>query len=536
MPTSRRPVAYLLLAVLATVVVVLVGFRVVRDQAVTAAERTDSTVGALTAMLDQETGLRGYLSTGDEEFLEPYHSGGAAYARARAAVAAASAGDEESAQLAADEDSVARVWEQFAESSVASRRAGTPTSVQDALRGKATMDRFRSVNAALRLRLDERRDAQLRTSGLLGALAVLLVAGVLTGVGFQRLQRISARTLSVVEGELAYRAAQREFTELVQAVDDETEAHALVQRHLERRLPGARVTLLTRNNSDNRLRADPGQEAEPWLAGPLAGAEPRSCLAVRLGRAHADGADTDPLLSCGLCRHAPSPASCQPLLVGGNVIGSVLVTREEELGEPERRLVADTVAQAAPVLANLKTLAIAESRATTDMLTGLPNRRAMHDVLTRMASHAGRTATPLAVIAFDLDHFKLVNDRYGHEVGDSALSMVGAVLRETLRDSDFAARLGGEEFLVLAPGSDVEGALVLAERIRAALSAAEVPQLPERLSASFGVAVMPYHAVTGPALLRLADRASYLAKDRGRDRVELADEDAPGDLPHRPAG
>ena len=109
------------------------------------------------------------------------------------------------------------------------------------------------------------------------------------------------------------------------------------------------------------------------------------------------------------------------------------------------------------MLANLKTIAIAESRASTDALTGLPNRRAMNDTLKRMAAHAGRSGEPLAAIAFDLDHFKTVNDRYGHEVGDAALSAVGECLRENLRDSDFAARIGGEEFLVLAPDTDVRG-------------------------------------------------------------------------------
>jgi diguanylate cyclase (GGDEF)-like protein len=193
---------------------------------------------------------------------------------------------------------------------------------------------------------------------------------------------------------------------------------------------------------------------------------------------------------------------------------------------------ADTVAQAAPVLANLRSLAIAESRASTDVLTGLPNRRAMIDAIKRMAALSARNGHSLAAIAFDLDQFKKVNDDHGHETGDAALAAVGEILRETIRESDFAARIGGEEFVVLAPGTDAEGGRVLAEKLRGAIFQAGVPNLSRPLTASFGVAAMPDHATTSEVLLRRADRASYLAKERGRNRVEVASsvvEEAPNE-------
>jgi diguanylate cyclase (GGDEF)-like protein len=146
----------------------------------------------------------------------------------------------------------------------------------------------------------------------------------------------------------------------------------------------------------------------------------------------------------------------------------------------------------------------------------------MKDTLNRMTSHSGRSGQPLAAIAFDLDGFKNINDRYGHETGDAGLAAVGECLRESLRESDFAARIGGEEFLILAPDTDLEGARVLAEKVREALMREEVPRLLERLTASFGVAVMPDHASSPEALVRRADRASYVAKERGRNRVEIA--------------
>ena len=155
---------------------------------------------------------------------------------------------------------------------------------------------------------------------------------------------------------------------------------------------------------------------------------------------------------------------CTPSLVGGEVIGSVLLRNDRPLGAEERERVEDSVSQAAPVLANLRNLAIAENRAATDALTGLPNSRSCRDNLKRMVAHAGRTVSPLSAVMFDLDHFKRINDRFGHGSGDDVLAGVGEVLGATLRGSDFGGRYGGEEFLVLLPGTDQAGALELSPR------------------------------------------------------------------------
>jgi GGDEF domain-containing protein len=119
--------------------------------------------------------------------------------------------------------------------------------------------------------------------------------------------------------------------------------------------------------------------------------------------------------------------------------------------------VRDSVVQAAPILATQRNLALAQLRAASDALTGLPNRRAADETLNRMVAHAGRAVSPLAGVLLDLDHFKQVNDLHGHELGDKALAAVGQILISTLRTSDFAARYGGEEFLVLLPDTPCGG-------------------------------------------------------------------------------
>ena len=152
-----------------------------------------------------------------------------------------------------------------------------------------------------------------------------------------------------------------------------------------------------------------------------------------------------------MCAAGPGASSCVPLVVGGEVIGSVLLSRPAPYDEADEQRIDQSVGQAAPVLANLRNLAIAEMRAATDGLTGLPNKRAVTDALQRLFAQASTVRAPLALLLLDLDHFKQVNDQRSHQVGDQVLANVGAVLRTALRDHDFVGRNGGEEFAVLLP-------------------------------------------------------------------------------------
>ena len=347
------------------------------------------------------------------------------------------------------------------------------------------------------------------------------VAGLLLGVFllFRGIRRIRQAVQPAEDHE--------EFADTLQVANDEDEAHLLLQRYLERILaPHTTAVVLNSNNSADRLEAAVPLPAGSPLAQTLRGAEPRSCLAVRSGRTHREGSSGLALLSCPVCASCPGASSCVPLVVGGTVIGSVLVARPTAYDEADEQRIREAVSQAAPVLANLRNLAIAEIRAATDGLTGLPNKRAVTDTLQRMFAQAATERSPLALLMLDLDHFKQVNDQRGHAAGDQVLANVGAVLRGTIRSRDFCGRNGGEEFAILLPDTEIQGALRIAQRVRTAIAEMSLPGTDVAVTASIGVAGYPDHASTPDRLARLADAALYLAKRQGRNRVELAEPSA----------
>jgi diguanylate cyclase (GGDEF)-like protein len=322
--------------------------------------------------------------------------------------------------------------------------------------------------------------------------------------------------------EAAYREQQRELTEAMQFIRTEVESHGLIKRYLERLLTGTSVVVLTCNNSENKLLPATDLNGDRELAERLVHAEPSSCLAVRSGRSHREKPDGEQLLSCELCAGLGRSSTCMPALVGGEVIGSILVQHDRPLGKEEWRHAIESVSQTAPSLANLRTLAMAEARASTDALTGLPNRRTLDDTLKRVLAQAGRSLSPVSAILFDLDDFKLINDLHGHEKGDELLASVGAVVSTSIRQSDVAGRSGGEEFLVVLPDTDLQSALVVAEKLRDTIVRITVPGIEQAVSGSFGVAVYPDDATDPAGLLRSADRALYRAKSNGKNRVEIA--------------
>ncbi|NEQ50695.1 MAG: GGDEF domain-containing protein [Leptolyngbya sp. SIO3F4] len=167
-----------------------------------------------------------------------------------------------------------------------------------------------------------------------------------------------------------------------------------------------------------------------------------------------------------------------------------------------------------------------ESEAMTDGLTGLFNRRWLDQKLWRLMERYVRSKRPLCLLMIDVDHFKKFNDTHGHLAGDIALCAVGRALIKYLRPLDVAIRYGGEEFTVILPETDIEGAKSAAERLRVALSEMDIvgpndKQLP-RVTVSMGISTMTVDD-TPPTLIKRADSALYAAKGNGRNRIEVAE-------------
>jgi diguanylate cyclase (GGDEF)-like protein len=160
---------------------------------------------------------------------------------------------------------------------------------------------------------------------------------------------------------------------------------------------------------------------------------------------------------------------------------------------------------------------------TTDELTGLYNRRWLKEMLERQMQRSQGEGAPLALLMIDGDHFKRVNDQYGHNIGDQVLQALGATMLDWVRPTDLVARYGGEEFVIVLPGTDLVGARVVAERMRKmiaeARTASTLGELLPVVTVSIGVALME-EADTMDELIGRADAALYLAKEKGRNRVE----------------
>ncbi|HEX5724258.1 MAG TPA: GGDEF domain-containing protein [Longimicrobiaceae bacterium] len=161
------------------------------------------------------------------------------------------------------------------------------------------------------------------------------------------------------------------------------------------------------------------------------------------------------------------------------------------------------------------------AQATIDPLTGCHNRRGFDEILALEFTRARRYERPVSLVLLDIDHFKRINDDFGHEVGDNALQRIGRAVRHTFRATDSACRYGGEEFALIFPETAKEEGMKLAERLRLLIeSLPPNAEVPRSLTASFGVSAYPDDAQDPTELVRVADRALYLAKSNGRNRVE----------------
>ena len=256
---------------------------------------------------------------------------------------------------------------------------------------------------------------------------------------------------------------------------------------------------------------------------------PSACWALRRGLPHRPASTTIDVP----CEHLDVEdrltidTLCLPLSAHGETFGLLYLERTPaasdatSTSENYLTMLAENIGLA---IANIRLREQLRAMAMGDALTGLGNRRQLDATLAQVVSDAQRAALPVSCLMADVDHFKRFNDSFGHDAGDVVLREVGAALRDSVRDRELAFRYGGEEFLILLPGLDVQQAAARAEHIRDRVAGLNLDYNGTRLGAvsvSVGVATMPVHC-TADRLVQTADAALLRAKAHGRDRVEVA--------------
>jgi diguanylate cyclase (GGDEF)-like protein len=221
----------------------------------------------------------------------------------------------------------------------------------------------------------------------------------------------------------------------------------------------------------------------------------------------------------------PRSVVAVPLAVRNDVVGILTIwTSAADLDLESLSWVETLAPYAALQLRHSRMYDAMRERADRDRLTGLYNRQAFDSILGGEVARYQRYLHAFTLLLLDIDHFKSINDRYGHPTGDAVLTNVGRVITRTLREVDVAARYGGEEFAILLPETELEIGHDIAERVRAAIQAstAHTPGGPINITVSIGITACPACAADAEGLIRTADSALYVSKQNGRNQVTEA--------------
>jgi diguanylate cyclase (GGDEF)-like protein len=346
------------------------------------------------------------------------------------------------------------------------------------------------------------------------------------------------RDLSLKVAELKARAQDtallEEMGELMLTTRSPEETYDIVARYIGRLFPDTRGALYVLRHSRNALEEAGSwgdkHGSEPWFA-------PEDCWAFRRGKRHLVS-DADANLTCGHMKVSGADrCCCVPMVANGDALGMLYIEATAPAG-------ARVVPQAPGVVAELKLellvllvervgLALAnnhlqrklESQSIHDPLTGLFNRRYLEESFQKELHRARRKQEHVGIIMLDLDHFKQVNDEYGHDAGDAVLKAVAVQLHKTIREEDIACRLGGEEFLLVLPGMPIEHLQRRADQLLCSLAEMRLSHAGRMLrpvTASLGLACFPGNGGDQAALLRAADQALYASKHAGRNRISVA--------------
>ncbi len=256
---------------------------------------------------------------------------------------------------------------------------------------------------------------------------------------------------------------------------------------------------------------------------------PDDCWALKLSKLHFVARRDDDVGCAHVTAENVQGYVCVPLNSHGEALGVIhlraLTEAARDLLENKLPLIHTVAEYLGLALGNFRLQQTLRHQSVRDGLTGLYNRRYLEESVAREVARIARDGSQLCIIMFDLDHFKLVNDTYGHDMGDAVLGQIGKVLLEHVRDQDIACRYGGEEFTIILPGAGLQTSQARAEELRQLVSEITVQwngQIIGNLSISLGVACYPLHGVTWQQVLKAADQALYVAKQTGRKRVVVA--------------
>ena len=320
------------------------------------------------------------------------------------------------------------------------------------------------------------------------------------------------------------------FAELVQGTSRPLEIRTAVATMLEGALPDGEVQLVEWDDNKTRMQRTWPESPAGRVEVPL---DTSTCPAIRRKRSVRGEAPSETACDCPFGAPEAGTYACVPMLSAGAVSGLVNIRSKKPAAWTRGDVVGAQayVNFASSALHTIYVLASTEDRALRDGLTGAYNRRFLDAYLSKRLADSLRHHQPLSVLLLDLDHFKQLNDNFGHAAGDRALVDFAAMVQSQIRTGDAFVRYGGEEFVLVLTGTDLEGALIVAERIRhkAERIVLETTIAPgaggmvPRVTASIGVATVGEHGANVPEILDAADRAVYRAKARGRNRVEIAE-------------
>jgi diguanylate cyclase (GGDEF)-like protein len=322
-----------------------------------------------------------------------------------------------------------------------------------------------------------------------------------------------------------------ELNEWLQSAKSEAELYDIIARFLARFLPECAGSIYIYANSRDVLDC-----AKSWNgAKGVLTMHPDDCWSLRRGRTFTFGEHEIDFSCAHTGDEVRGHYCCIPILAHGETVGMLHLehiagvdSREQGQSQfsEQRRCGLAAAEHISLAIANIKLREQLRDQSIRDVLTGLCNRRYFLEACRREFMRAERSGKPVAVLSVDVDHFKLFNDNHGHDAGDTVLRAVGEALSAVFRGEDVPCRFGGEEFVVLMPGSSAAIAAQRAEQLRARVEGLRVKyaegDLP-RITISIGVAMYPEAGANPMEVLKVADNALYAAKRLGRNRVELSE-------------